>query len=192
MPSPLATSPSPTATNRNRQWTARGLGRLLLALTALAGRAQVSPAQAIRAPLDFMSGAVLNAPEGTSPFAGAVRLGVTTDLGGRGRLGVVGGLLDTGGNWKAAGGVRGGMRLVGALDLGLYGYGEVLIGDNTLPLSLGLVVELPVGVSLRTGLWFTRDTEAETTSLALILGTDLDFWLRHKGPPPPRRPGDEP
>lgn len=193
---PNATEPARQGPFIARERTCRRRHACVLVAVVLLGvmvTSRAGAAQTVRVPLDVMSGPVLNAAGPGAPFAGAVRGAVTADLGGgRARLGLAGAALYTGGDWKGAGGVRGGMRLAGVLDVGLFAYGEALFGHRTLPLSLGLLAELPVGVSLRTGLWATRDTEAERTVLALVLGTDLDFWLRRRGPPPPRRPGDVP
>lgn len=150
-------------------------------------------AQAARIPLDVTSGFVTNAAGVTTPFAGAIRLAPMIDVaGGTGRVGLSGGALYTGAEWRVAGGLRAGVRVAGALDAGLFAYGDVLIGNDVLPVSVGLVGELPVGISVRTGVWFTRDTRLKTNSVSLLLGTDLAFWAFHHGPPPPHRPGDTP
>jgi hypothetical protein len=171
-----------------RRWIDR-MRRIIVGVAVLGGAAGPVAAQdggglfpAWSVPVTFASGADLStspSPLWSGSMEGAVlrRLGpdATWLVGGAAAATHVRGI------WRPAGGGRVATCLVCVRDAGLYLQAEALVGSETLPLSAGAVLDIPVRQAgfLHVGVRATYDTRQRDWSTMAAVGTDLFRWRWH-------------
>jgi hypothetical protein len=157
-----------------------GLACLALVCGSVSARAQ-DPVVSV--PFEYTSGFVAGHAAPT-PFAASVHTGLLGRLDdGQVLIGAAGALLYSGKSWHGAAGARLAWRVppLGVRDAGVFLVGEALKGHARTPLSVGAVAEIPISAAgfVRFGAWVTRDTEQKTTTISLLVGTDVARWVAH-------------